>query len=54
MLPYSIYLKILPDLSLTPNLVDNKKEEIRISISSLFKEDIAKHKVNAIGGLMED
>jgi CRISPR-associated endonuclease Csn1 len=38
----------------TASTIDNKKEEIRISISSLFKEDIAKHKVNAIGGLMDD
>ncbi len=38
----------------TASTIGNKKEEIRISISSLFKEDIVKHKVNAIGGLMDD
>jgi len=38
----------------TASTISNKKEEIRTSISSLFKEYIAKHKVNAIGGLIDD
>ena len=38
----------------TASTITNKNEEVEASISTIFKQNIIKLKVNAIGGLLDD